>query len=381
MFLKSSIRRLSSFVKPNEFTDLPNTMSAWQICGYSGLESLKLINTVEVPPLSRPNDVLVKVNAASVNALDVMMTEGYGHQVFEKFNKLKSSVFRQMANNQDLSLTYPGRDFAGVVQAVGGSVTGIKPGDEVMGVIQPPLPGSHAEYLVASACNMKHKPENLTMEEAASIPYAGLTAWSALSITAELCIGSKGKRVLVLGAAGGVGTIAIQLLKNWGTLVVSTGSSEAIPFLLQLGSDFAVDYTSPEADSELQQFGGFDVILDCSGRTEKFSYSLLKPWANAKYVTLSPPTLRNFDEHGMIGGLMKNGLDLLAANSTAIIEGKTLRWAYFIPSSAALTQLVDLARQKKLQPSIDSVFSYDQLPEAYAKMKGGHKHGKIIVQM
>jgi NADPH:quinone reductase-like Zn-dependent oxidoreductase len=215
-------------------------MSAWQICGYSGLESLKLINTVEVPPLSQPNDVLVKVNAASVNALDVMMTgkslfiivfklmyslclsafftEGYGHQVFEKFNKLKSSVFRQMANNQNLPLT-PGRDFAGVVQAVGGSVTGIKPGDEVMGVIQPPLPGSHAEYLVASACNMKHKPENLTMEEAASIPYAGLTAWSALSITAELCIGSKGKRVLVLGAAGGVGTIAIQLLKNWGTLV------------------------------------------------------------------------------------------------------------------------------------------------------------------
>jgi hypothetical protein len=74
MFLKSSIRRLSSFVRPNELTDLPSTMSAWQICGYSGLESLKLINTVEVPPLSQPNDVLVKVNAASVNALDVMMT-------------------------------------------------------------------------------------------------------------------------------------------------------------------------------------------------------------------------------------------------------------------------------------------------------------------
>lgn len=88
MFLKSSIRRLSSFVKPNEFTDLPNTMSAWQICGYSGLESLKLINTVEVPPLSRPNDVLVKVNAASVNALDVMMT---GKSLFIIVFKLMSS--------------------------------------------------------------------------------------------------------------------------------------------------------------------------------------------------------------------------------------------------------------------------------------------------
>ena len=123
-----------------------------------------------------------------------------------------------MVYNQNFPLT-PGRDFAGVVQAVGGNVTKIKPGDEVMGAIQPPLPGSHAQFLVASACNMKLKPENLTMEEAASIPYAGLTAWSALSITAELCVGSKDKRVLVLGAAGGVGTIAIQLLKNWGAVV------------------------------------------------------------------------------------------------------------------------------------------------------------------
>nr|CAH0099676.1 unnamed protein product [Daphnia galeata] len=381
MFLKPSIRRFCSFVRPNALPELPGTMSAWQICGYNGFESLKLVNTVEMPPLLQPNDVLVKVKAASVNSLDVMMAEGYGQQIFEKFNQMKPSVIRHLNNHGNFLPLTLGRDFAGVVQAVSGDVKRIKPGDEVMGTIPPPLPGSHAEYLVTSACNMKLKPENLTMEEAASIPYAGLTAWSALNITAELCVGSKGKKVLVLGATGGVGTIAIQLLKNLGTLVFSTGSSEAIPFLLQLGSDFAVDYTSPEADSELEQFGGFDVILDCTGRTEKFSYSLLKPWANAKYVTLSPPTLRNFDDHGLIGGLMKNGLDLLAANSTAIIEGKTLRWAYFIPSSTALTQIVDLARQKKLVPSIDSVFPYDQLPEAYAKMKGGHKCGKIIVKI
>ena len=74
MFLKSSIQRFSSFVRPNEFPELPGTMSAWQICGYKGFESLKLVNTVEVPPLSQPNDVLVKVKAASVNAIDVMMT-------------------------------------------------------------------------------------------------------------------------------------------------------------------------------------------------------------------------------------------------------------------------------------------------------------------
>lgn len=243
MFLKPSIRRFCSFVRPNALPELPGTMSAWQICGYNGFESLKLVNTVEMPPLLQPNDVLVKVKAASVNSLDVMMAgiysyfqndfqfafnqpsvhllfaEGYGQQIFEKFNQMKPSVIRQLNNHSNFLPLTLGRDFAGVVQAVSGDVKKIKPGDEVMGTIPPPLPGSHAEYLVTSACNMKLKPENLTMEEAASIPYAGLTAWSALNITAELCVGSKGKKVLVLGATGGVGTIAIQLLKNLGTLV------------------------------------------------------------------------------------------------------------------------------------------------------------------
>lgn len=92
----------------------------------------------------------------------------------------------------------------------------------------------------------------------------------------------------------------------------------------------------------------FDVILDCTGRTSGFAYDLLKPWSNAKYVTLSPPTLRNFDEHGMIGGVVKSGIDLLATNSSAILEGKTLRWGYFIPSSSGFTKLVDLFQQKKV---------------------------------
>lgn len=92
----------------------------------------------------------------------------------------------------------------------------------------------------------------------------------------------------------------------------------------------------------------FDVILDCTGRTKGFAYDLLKPWVNAKYVTLSPPTLKNFDEHGLLGGMIKNGMDLLAANSSAILEGKTLRWAYFVPSLNALTKLRNLAQEKKV---------------------------------
>jgi len=96
----------------------------------------------------------------------------------------------------------------------------------------------------------------------------------------------------------------------------------------------------------------FDVILDCTGRGGNYSFSLLKQWTNAKYVTLSPPLLRNFDEHGFVGGIVKNGLDLLAANSSSILEGKTLRWAFFVPSSSALGQIRDLAVENKVNYSL-----------------------------
>ena len=94
--------------------------------------------------------------------------------------------------------------------------------------------------------------------------------------------------------------------------------------------------------------GRFDVILDCTGQSENFSYDLLKPWSNAKFVTLSPPVLRNLDLHGIMGGFVKNGFDLIVQNSTAIIEGKTLRWAFFVPSSSALIELCGLIRDRKV---------------------------------
>ena len=152
----------------------------------------------------------------SKTILFFFFSEGYGHKVFESFHKLRPSTINKGETHLPLTL---GRDFAGIIKAVGEGVKNLKPGDKVMGVIPPPSSGSHAQYLVTSSCNVHIKPDNLTMEEAASIPYAGLTAWSALSITAELCVSSKGKKVLVLGGAGGVGSLATQILKNWGTLV------------------------------------------------------------------------------------------------------------------------------------------------------------------
>ena len=98
-------------------------------------------------------------------------------------------------------------------------------------------------------------------------------------------------------------------------------------------------------------FNRFDVILDCTGQQEGFSFELLKPWSNAKYVTLSPPALRNMDAHGIVAGLFRTGIDLLVQNSTPIMEGKTMRWGFFVPSSTALNKICSLIRDHKVSRS------------------------------
>jgi len=137
----------------------------------------------------------------------VSISDGYGRVLFEK-------VF-----SSHLPLVL-GRDFAGVVKAVGKKVKNLKPGDEVMGVVIPQSgTGSHAQFIVVPSDCVVMKPTNLTMIEAASIPYAGLTAWAGLKNAGCLGEVSNGKHVLVMGAAGGVGSIAIQLAKLWGSKV------------------------------------------------------------------------------------------------------------------------------------------------------------------
>ncbi|XP_046643102.1 reticulon-4-interacting protein 1, mitochondrial-like isoform X2 [Daphnia pulicaria] len=227
-------------------------MSAWKLRDYGGIESLELVKDLPIPKLTSSKDVLVEVKAASVNVLDAWMPDGYGKVIFETF-------FRT-----HLPVTL-GRDFAGVVRAVGKGVTELKPGDEVMGVVPPQSgTGSHAQFVVVSDSNVVMKPTNLTMVEAASIPYAGLTAWSGLRSVGGLGEVLNGKDVLIMGAAGGIGSIATQLCKIWGSKVVATCSTDAIPIIKNLGSDDIIDYKSPDANSKLRAHGGFHVVLDCT---------------------------------------------------------------------------------------------------------------------
>lgn len=143
--------------------------------------------------------------------------------------------------------------------------------------------------------------------------------------------------------------------------------------------------------------------MDCTGRKENYDFTLLKSCANAKYLTLIPPVLNNFDTYGLVFGLLKTIYDLIASNILLIFSLQTLRWVLFAHTLESLTKLRDYAQNDQVQfclinrrcfnfldyffvcfqlkPLIDSVFSYDQLQEAYAKMKEGHARGKIVIEM
>lgn len=359
-------------------------MAAWQIHSYGGLEELQLSNTVKIPPIMSPDAVLVRVLASSVNPIDIAMMGGYG-------NVLLNLIRQAESGSLEPQVEFPlilGRDFAGEVVAKGNNVsTELMVGDTVFGVTPPHWQGCHAQYVIADKNHVQRKPSNIDVKEASCVLYTGLTAWAALKVTGGLFVlPSKGKRVLVLGGSGGVGTVAIQLLKAWEAEVVSTCSTDAVTSVQSLGADTVIDYTDPEAMNKIRSAGKYDIILDAAGlkETEFHPYiTCLKDWSFAKYITLKSPLLRNTDTLGLLNGMIRNVADLVVPNLStgAVVRGSSVRWGYFMPINAGVKEIASLIEKKKLVPVVDSTFDFAQLPEAYKKVMTGHLRGKVVVTM
>ncbi|KAG8281610.1 Reticulon-4-interacting protein 1, mitochondrial [Homalodisca vitripennis] len=356
-------------------------MAAWQIHSYGGLEELQLSKSVRKPSLMNPNDVLVQVSATSVNPIDIAMMGSYGHVLLNTIRQVEKCNMNEMEFPLIL-----GRDFAGEVVAKGNSVSSeLMVGDVVFGVTPPHRPGCHAQYVVAHKDWIHRKPANLNVAEASCLLYAGLTAWSALQITGELLVlPPKGRRVLVLGGSGGVGTLAVQMLKAWGADVTTTCSTDAIPLVQSLGVQSVFDYTQPGVMEALGAGGKYDIILDAAGLPETgipAYLTLLKEWRLAKYITLRSPMLRNTDQLGLVGGMLRNAADLVLPNLTtgALLRGASLRWGYFAPINAGVREISRLAESGQLTPIIDKSMNILELPAAYEKVKNGHLRGKVVL--
>jgi NADPH:quinone reductase-like Zn-dependent oxidoreductase len=355
-------------------------MSAWQINEYGGLDRLELSEKVAVPVLRRPDDVLVEIHAASVNPIDIRIVDGYGSTALNAWRRLNGVL----KNGSEFPVAL-GRDFSGHIVETGCNVDQqkFKVGDAVWGAGGVAYTGTHAQYAAISSKEISHKPQTLTHIEAASLPYVAATTWSAVCTVSgynERNMG--GKRALVLGGSGGVGTFAIQLLKAWDAHVTTTCSSDTINKVLELGADIALDYTRHDAMLELENLPRFDLIFDAIGSgMADYCVGLLRPLTGSTYVSIVVPVLGNMDKWGLVLGASKTAAELGAAVAKGLRHGVNIRWALFNPSGEAMEAVAKLVLEGKIRPRVEKVFPFTELPAAYRKVADKHNRGKTVIDV
>lgn len=195
-----------------------------------------------------------------------------------------------------------------------------------------------------------------------------------------LCIGGgQGKRLCILGASGGVGSIATQIAKAENLKITATCSTDCIQMVRNLGAEHVIDYT---ADDIIEQFRdlSFDVILDCAGLG--LEYATKVPWKFDQYITFSSPLLRNIDSNGIGIGFFKNIVNLLESNLQSISKYRGVsKWAYFVPAPQGIEYLTKQVERNKITPIVDSIFDFDATSDAYQRVADGHLRGKVILKI
>ncbi|XP_034264989.1 reticulon-4-interacting protein 1, mitochondrial [Pantherophis guttatus] len=355
-----------------------STMPSWVIDRYGKNDVLRLTSNMIFPAIRLPNEVVIKVHAASLNPIDVNMRNGYGARAL--------SVKRDPLHISEKGNEFPlilGRDVSGVVMECGPSVCYFKPGDEVWAAIPPWKQGTLSEFVLASGNEVSRKPKCLTHTEAASLPYVGLTTWFAVSnaggLDADNC---PDKRILIIGASGGVGTFAIQLIKAWSGHVTAVCSQDASELVKRLGADDVIDYKSGNVEEQLKKLPKFDFILDnVGGSTENWAPNLLKKWSGASYVSLVTPFLVNMDRLGVADGMLRTGITIGAKVLKHLYNGIHYRWSFFASNGRYLDEIATLVNAGKIHPVIDEVFEFSDVPMAFQKMERGHARGKTVINV
>ncbi|HAG92968.1 MAG: NADPH:quinone oxidoreductase [Pseudomonadales bacterium] len=340
---------------------------------YGSAADVLNIEAVTIPE-PRANEVLIRQHATSVNPIDYRMRSGYGHVLLAKMRGFELPLIL-------------GRDVAGEVVKVGPKVTELQAGDAVFGVPSPKAQGTYAEYVISTPAHvipMPKLPESekpFSFEQAASLPYVTCTVWDALVTKAGLGPGcSSGKKVFVQGGSGGIGALAIQLLKYWGAYVATTCSTANMKSVAALGADLVIDYTSEDYSRRLS---GFDVALETvGGPLEEKTLGILRSDGKAVFVTLIHPILQTFDESGLVWGAIRNLSQFRKQKCRAGAHGiQRYYWSTFKPSVDALTTVRYLIEEGRLQPHIDRTFSLTDIITAHEYCEQGKANGKVVINV
>ncbi|WP_133137669.1 NADP-dependent oxidoreductase [Legionella rowbothamii] len=314
----------------------------------------------EMPePEMRDDEVLVKVHAAGINLLDT---------------KIKNGDFKFILPYR-LPLIL-GHDVAGVVVRVGARVRRFKSGDEVYSRPDDLRIGTFAELIAIKEDSLALKPEALTMEEAASIPLVGLTAWQALIEKANI---KKGQKIFIQAGSGGVGTFAIQLAKHVGAFVATTTSTANIDWVKSLGAELVIDYTKDDFENILE---GYDVVLNSQdSKTLTKSLSILKP--GGKLISISGPPDPAFGEEIRASWFKKLIMRLLSYGIRKKAKHRSISFSFLFMKANGnqLREITTLIDSGAIHPVIDRVFPFAATQEAMAYVETGRAKGKVVVRV
>jgi NADPH:quinone reductase-like Zn-dependent oxidoreductase len=281
-------------------------------------------------PEPSADQVLIQLKAAGVNPADWKYLGG----AFKQFMPLQFPWT-------------PGMEGSGIIAAVGTNVTAFKKGDEVYGIVA----GGYAEYSLALASDVQPKPVGLTFEEAAALPVGVLTAWAAVIDTAQV---EAGQRVLVHGAAGGVGAYAVQLARWKGARVTGTASSSNLDFVRSLGAENVIDYNAERFETILSDM---DVVIDTvGGDLPERSFQVIRP--GGIFVT--------------VAGRLAEGIGQ-AQNIRAVSAGRA--------STDNLKQISELVEAKQLKPVTGALFPLAKARQAQELSQTRHGRGRILLQI
>lgn len=323
-------------------------------------EKNRALRLAEMPTPELHNDeVLVEVHAASVNLLDA---------------KIRAGEFKLILPYR-LPLIL-GHDVAGVVVKAGPQARKFKVGDEVYARANDFRIGTFAEFVPVKESSLALKPRSLTMEEAASIPLVGLTAWQALVEKAQL---KRGQKVFIQAGSGGVGTFAIQLARHLGASVATTASAANVALVKGLGADVVVDYKNQDFEDVLR---GYDLVLNSQdGQTLDKSLRVLK--SGGKIISISGPPDPEFGKAIGAPGFVRLVMRGLSSGIRRRASSRGLGYAFLFmkANGAQLQEITRLIEEGAIHPVIDKVFPFESTNEALTYVEAGRAKGKVVIRI
>jgi NADPH:quinone reductase-like Zn-dependent oxidoreductase len=301
------------------------------------------------PPAIGAGEVLVEVRAAGVDPGVWVAMTGRPYAVRVAFGLTRPKV------------QVRGRALAGVVAAVGADVTGFKPGDEVYGTSSS---GTFAEYCAASPRRLAHKPGSLTFAQAAAVPISAVTALASVRDGGKV---QPGQKVMVIGAAGGIGAYAVQIAKSYGATVTGVCGTDKVALVRSLGADDVIDYTRAEVDRD---GGVYDVIIDTAGCRP---LSLLRRALTPRGVLVIAGG--GHDSPGLFGGFTRQ----MRAPFVSMFTSQRLHGLTSSERAAELDDLTRLIEAGTVRPVVDRTYPLASAPDAIRYLAAGHPAGKVVV--